>query len=155
MAGLTLRPGIDADLPRVRTFIAGVQARLGIQHDPGTADADLVAPGFYAPPRGRLEVLEHAQDGIVGLIGTIELDANEAELKKLYVASALRGTGCGAFLLERSIAWARERGCRRMVLETNSALERAMLLYTRRGFVVSTDTAPRGQDCDRRLELAL
>jgi GNAT superfamily N-acetyltransferase/DNA-binding MarR family transcriptional regulator len=61
--------------------------------------------------------------------------ARPAELKRMWVDPGSRGLGVGRRLLESLEALARENGVRILHLETNRALEEAIELYRRAGFV--------------------
>ena len=56
------------------------------------------------------------------------------ELRKMYLLPAARGLGAGKALLARCIEEARERGYRRMYLETLTGMDAAQRLYERFGF---------------------
>ena len=60
--------------------------------------------------------------------------AQDCWLEDLFVEESTRGSGVGAALVEAALAKARERGCRRVELDTNETNERALALYRRFGF---------------------
>ena len=60
--------------------------------------------------------------------------APDCWLEDLFVEESTRGSGVGAALVEAALAKARERGCRRVELDTNETNERALALYRRFGF---------------------
>ena len=62
------------------------------------------------------------------------LDAATAELKRMYVAPAARGTGVGRRLVAALEAEARSLGARRLVLETGVRQTAALALYRATGF---------------------
>jgi len=66
-----------------------------------------------------------------------QLDAEHGELKSMHTSAAARGRGIGATMVEHLLATARERGLRRVSLETGSmdAFLPARRLYARFGFV--------------------
>lgn len=74
---------------------------------------------------------------LVGLGGLLRLDDAHAELKSMHVARTARGRGVGRALVEHLIAAARERGFRRLSLETGAMDEfaPARALYASVGFV--------------------
>jgi putative acetyltransferase len=67
-----------------------------------------------------------------------QLDPGHAEIKSMHTAQDARGRGLGRQMLEHLIAVARERGYRRLSLETGSmaSFAPARALYTRAGFGV-------------------
>ena len=62
-------------------------------------------------------------------------DTRIAEMKRMWVASDMRGLGLGRRLLERLSAEAASRGMVILRLETNRSLSEAKHLYERAGFV--------------------
>jgi ribosomal protein S18 acetylase RimI-like enzyme len=56
-------------------------------------------------------------------------------LEDLYIVEEARRSGLGRALVEGAIARARERGCRRMELDTNEDNTAARALYEGLGFV--------------------
>ena len=90
-------------------------------------------PGAYAPPSGMLLV---ARDGAAaaGCVALRRLDARTAEMKRMYVREAFRGTGLGRRLALAIVEEARQRGHRRVVLDTLPKLAAAIALYRDLGF---------------------
>lgn len=80
-------------------------------------------------------------DRLVGCGALKQLDPTHAEIKSMRIASAFRGQGLGAELLDRLLAEARRLGFRRVSLETgtNDPFIPARKLYDRHGF---TDCEP-------------
>ena len=65
----------------------------------------------------------------------LHMDTRIAEVKRMWVASEMRGLGLGRHLLDRLSAEAASRGMRMLRLETNRTLSEARHLYKRAGFV--------------------
>jgi putative acetyltransferase len=85
------------------------------------------------------------RDGeLLGVGALKQLDRHHAELKSMHTAQAARGRGVGRAMLGHLIGVARERGCRRVSLETGSmdAFAPARSLYAGAGF---TPCAPFGE----------
>src|SRR5258708_34443700 len=77
-------------------------------------DAELSSlPGEYAPPRGALFLARQA-----GCVAVRSLDADTAEMKRLFVRPAARGHGLGRRLAMAAIEHARAGGSSRLVLDT-------------------------------------
>ena len=60
--------------------------------------------------------------------------AEDCWLEDLFVLADARGAGLGAALVELALGRARERGCRRVELDTNECNDAALALYARFGF---------------------
>ena len=63
-----------------------------------------------------------------------ELGAKVGEIKRMYVAAEVRGTGIGRAVLDRLEKEARLLGLTRVVLETGTRQTRALALYRRAGY---------------------
>jgi putative acetyltransferase len=76
-------------------------------------------------------------DALLGMGALKALDPASGEIKSMRTDAAHLGKGVGAAMLEHLIGVARERGYRRISLETGSgpAFAPALALYRRRGFV--------------------
>lgn len=70
----------------------------------------------------------------VGCGAVRRIDADTAELKRMYVAPASRGRGLGRRLVTALEAEARQLRVRRLVLETGIRQEAALALYRATGF---------------------
>ncbi len=91
-------------------------------------------PGKYNKPDGRLYLA--LVDGVpAGCIAMRRLSQDRTEMKRLYVRGCFRGQQLGRMLAECVIASAREIGCRELVLDTLSNMDRAQGLYRALGFV--------------------
>jgi putative acetyltransferase len=91
-------------------------------------------PGDYAPPNGRL-LLAEFEGQLAGCGALHRLDADNCEIKRLYVRPQFRGHRIGRLLTERLIAEARTIGYRAMRLDTIAdKMTEAVALYQRLGF---------------------
>jgi len=90
-------------------------------------------PGKYVPPEGLL-LLARDAGGDAGCVAMKRLDARSAEMKRLFVRHAHRGTGLGRRLTQLVIDKARDSGCARLVLDTMPHLTEAIALYRSMGF---------------------
>jgi putative acetyltransferase len=82
-------------------------------------------------------VFSFGLDGELLAVGALKrLDRRHAELKSMHTAESARGRGIGRAMVEHLIAVARERGFRRVSLETGSmpAFAPARWLYASAGF---------------------
>lgn len=100
---------------------------------PQLVDLTLSNMDSYLPPNGRTLVAEENGRLIgCGLIKRIRPDA--AEMKRLYVVPAARGTGLGGRLIDALMAEARDMGCDWMYLDTGKHMTGVQALYEKRGF---------------------
>ena len=98
-------------------------------------------PGSYGPPQGGLW-LARVGGVVAACVAVRPLDDERCEMKRLYIRAAFRGYGLGRLLAERCLGFARERGYRRMYLDTLPSMVRARSLYATLGFV---ETGPYGE----------
>lgn len=83
--------------------------------------------------------------GMVNLLYTIStaLGSRVAILEDMIIAPAYRGLGMGSLLLEQAIDFAKNKGCKRITLLTDSDNERAQQFYQKHGFELSSMDAYR------------
>ena len=131
--GITIRrEELTADVSL--SLIGSLNAELtGMYPEPGATHFGL-DPKEVSGSSGAFLVLY--QDGTpVGCGAVRVLDAEIAELKRMYVMPALRGRGLGRRLVAALEAEARALGIRRLVLETGTRQTAALELYRRTGFL--------------------
>jgi putative acetyltransferase len=119
--------------PIARALIADLNAELSAMYPEEGAnhfrlDADEVAPG-----RGAF-VVARAGGRTVGCGAVRRIDAETAEVKRMFVTRRARGQGIGRLLLAALEGEALGLGVRRLVLETGERQAEALALYTRAGF---------------------
>ncbi len=91
-------------------------------------------PGDYAPPEGRLLLVEH-EGQLAGCVALHKLESGICEMKRLYLRPPFRGKGLGRALAERIIADARQIGYQRMRLDTVEPVRKdAVAMYRKLGF---------------------
>jgi ribosomal protein S18 acetylase RimI-like enzyme len=123
VAGLLVefRDHYGRDWPSANSFLASVE-RLMDRRD---TEFLLGTPHDDSPPAGVCQLrFRHS----------VWKAADDCWLEDLYVREAARGAGLGAELVSLSLERARERGCRRVELDTNEANDAALALYRRMGF---------------------
>lgn len=100
------------------------------EYDDGMIDDGL---GLLAPPAGQFLVGRY--DGKAAACGgLLLLDADRAELTRVFVRPAFRGLGGADLLMGGLEEAARALGARRVVLNTRLDLVEARALYVRHGF---------------------
>lgn len=87
----------------------------------------------YGLPYGRL-YMAYAGDEPAGCIGLRKLDAENGEMKRLYVRPAFRGNEIGSLLVRKILKDAEEIGYRHILLDTLPFLQSAIRMYERFGF---------------------
>ncbi len=151
--GPIIRDVTGADAEPVRRFVHGILAEFGLQPDTDGIDADLMDPASaYAD--GVFDLILDDDGRLAGTAALKPLDADTAEIRKMYFAPHIRGRGWGRLELERLLALARSRGHLSVQLETANVLTDAITLYRRFGFVdaATQDCSPR---CDLHMTLTL
>lgn len=126
----------DADWAEVERLIRAYLASLPFEVDFQDLDGELGdLPSSYGPPDGAARLVR-GDDGVaVGVVGVRRFDEHDAELKRMYLEPAARGTGAGRALAEAAIEAARSLGYRRLLLDTVSRLATAIAIYEALGFV--------------------
>ncbi|MEO8541683.1 MAG: GNAT family N-acetyltransferase [bacterium] len=90
--------------------------------------------GYYAFPSG-LFLIGRVEGEAAGTAGIRFLDDETAELKRVWVRPAYRGSGLAQALLARALDGARALGATRVVLETEPRImAKALNLYRQNGF---------------------
>ena len=99
------------------------------------------------------------EDADVGMVRCAPHDGNPEAgyLISMWVAPEARGRGIGAALVGQVVAWARERGLWRLLLDVGVHNPAARRLYERQGFVATgaTGALPSPREHVREREMAL
>lgn len=131
---------LGRDWPSENAIIAGVERLIEEQ---GT-EYLLAAPHDDAPPAGVAQLrFRHS----------VWVAAEDCFLEDLFVAEAARRQGVGRALVEATVQRARERDCRRILLDTEEDNAAALALYDAFGFASGPPGRPARQlFLHRRLE---
>lgn len=101
-------------------------------------EVDDMYNAFAYPFKNFYVVTRNSDDSILGCGGFAPLAGEEesgiCELQKMYFYPELRGFGMGQKLLEKCIEEARQKGYKKMYLETVQQMKQAAKLYQKMGF---------------------
>lgn len=126
-------------LPIVRELFREYQEGLGVDLCFQGFEEELAGlPGKYSAPNGELYVL-YLNGSPVGCGALRPIGPGVAEIKRMYLRPAARGSGEGRRLLQTLIDDARRRGYSLLKLDTLARLSPAVALYRSEGF---RETAP-------------
>jgi GNAT superfamily N-acetyltransferase len=131
------RNHLGYDWPSDNAFLAGVERLL----DDRDSEFLIGSPHDDAPPTGVVQLRYRWGIWRAGF---------DCLLEDLFVSEEARGHGLGRALVDGAIERARERGCRRMELDTGESNEAARALYEGAGFV---NDRGHGRDLYYRLHL--
>jgi dTDP-4-amino-4,6-dideoxy-D-galactose acyltransferase len=137
-----VRPFADGDLPALRAIARTSHRATRFYADPRFPDDrcdDVYDTWITRSVEGWAEdVLVAEHEGRAA--GYLSLHGGEerASMGLFAVAEDARGSGLGAALVERGIAWAHERGLPEIAVVTQGRSAAALRVYERRGFAVET-----------------
>jgi N-acetylglutamate synthase-like GNAT family acetyltransferase len=110
-----------------------LRERYGVEEPP--TDPSLVRDSLAGLRRPRATTLIAEQRGCAIGVGAVRgLTSDVAEIKRMYVDSAVRGLHVGAALLDRLLSEARRSGASVARLDTAEFMIEAQRLYRSRGF---------------------
>ncbi|HSH82966.1 MAG TPA: GNAT family N-acetyltransferase [Herpetosiphonaceae bacterium] len=128
-----IRPFTPADQVAARDLVLdGLGEHFGWIDPSRNPDVDDIAAHYLA--RGHLFVVAHIGETLVGTGALIAVDEQTGRLVRMSVHRRWRRRGLGRALVAHLIAAARERGYRRVVVETNKDWWDAIVLYRQCGF---------------------
>jgi ribosomal protein S18 acetylase RimI-like enzyme len=130
----TLRPFTPADQPVARALIlAGLGERFGFIDETRNPDVDDIAAQYLA--HGHLFLIAELAGEVVGTGGLLcEADGATCQLVRVSTRRDLRRQGIARLIVEALLADARQRGRRRVWVETDEPWQDAIALYQRLGF---------------------
>ncbi len=112
-------------------YYAELAARFEHGFDPQAGKS--VSAAEMTPPAG-IFLLARLNGRPVGCAALLRLDADTAEIKRMWIAPDVRGLGLARRMLDSLEATAKQWDFRRVRLDTNRALTEAQALYRRQGY---------------------
>ncbi|MFJ5733970.1 GNAT family N-acetyltransferase [Streptomyces microflavus] len=100
----------------------------------GFADDPTTTPSSYFRAPNGLFLVALRGSAVVGCGGVRQLESGTAEIKRMYMIPAARGTGVGQAILGALEEAARQWGVRRIILETGAHNHAVLGLYTKAGY---------------------
>jgi N-acetylglutamate synthase-like GNAT family acetyltransferase len=130
---LTIRDASERDAAAVARLLAD----LGYPSSPETAAAHIAR--FAGDPASRLQVADHGEEGIVGLVAThivprLDDDGFTCRITDIVVSAAHRRSGIGSRLLTAAEHQARSARAPRLDLASGDWRSEAHAFYARHGF---------------------
>ncbi len=128
----------DLEIRQTRYGAPAARALLAAAHEDlvrryGSGDENPVGASEFDPPEGCFLVAWRAGEP-VACGGWRTLEPGLAEVKRMYAAPAVRGSGVASEVLTALEDSARERGMRRVVLETGGEQPEAIRFYEKCGY---------------------
>jgi ribosomal protein S18 acetylase RimI-like enzyme len=134
MAGAKIRRYEPRDREGLIYFLHGVLREIIDNFQPDERESDFLdVERAYTGNRGSFHVLENAGK-ICGCVGVRKLSDEIAELKRLYIAKELRGSGFGRALCESAIQDAGDLGYQFIRLDTVRKARAAVAIFRSLGF---------------------
>ncbi len=134
LAQVAIRLAASVDQPSLRElFRESILEGLVGDNDTG-ADIDNLQQGYFSDD-GASGFWVAERDGVViGMIGVQKTADNAAEVRRLRVRGTYRRRGIGALLMERALAFCREHGYLKVVLDVRIERGPAIALFEKFGF---------------------
>ena len=130
-----IRPATNEDVPFIKKIVFTVLYEYGLSPDEKGKDKDLDdIKKSYLDPNGFFGVVAGSDATPVGTYGIYPMKDGTCELRKMYLNKEMRGQGLGKMMLEHALEMARQKGFKRIILETISPLKEAISLYRKYGF---------------------
>jgi putative acetyltransferase len=124
----------DADIAEIQRLFTEYAVWVGVDLSFQDFDRELAElPGDYAPPGGVL-LVARVDGRVAGSVAAHQWQPGVCEMKRLFVRDEFRGAGCGHALVQSVIAWARDAGYQRILLDTLPVMEAAQRMYRQLGF---------------------
>lgn len=134
MKDIIIRKAKVGDESKVLDLVKEVLNSYGLELNPTGEDLDVTdIPKYYTQNNGDFEVIEF-KGSIIGSYGIYKIDSDTCELRKMYLKPNFQGLGLGNIMIENSFKIAKSLSYKRITLQTNSVLYKAIKLYKKYGF---------------------
>lgn len=134
MKDLIIRKARSGDEQKVLDLVKEVLNSYGLELNPKGEDLDITdIPKYYTENNGDFEVIEF-RGNIIGSYGIYKIDSDTCELRKMYLKQNFQGLGLGNIMIENSFKIAKSLKYKKITLQTNSVLYKAIKLYKKYGF---------------------
>lgn len=134
MRNFIFRKAKASDKYKILSLVKEVLEEYGLDLNPEVEDLDITnIDKFYYKNNGEFEVIEFNKQ-IIGTYGIYKIDEETCELRKMYLNKEFQGLGLGNIMLENSFKLARGLNYKKITLQTNSILYKAVKLYKKYGF---------------------
>ncbi len=135
---ITIRNIQPSDNPALSKIVKDTLAEFGANH-PNTVYFDPTTDILFEVfQKERSAYFVAEVDGVIvgggGIYPTDGLPDDTCELVKMYLLPAARGTGLGRTLIEKCLAVAKEKGYKKVYLESMPELKQALNIYAKFGF---------------------
>lgn len=115
-------------------LVGTVLSDYGLKTDPDETDQDISDIDQYYFRRGGWFSVIETEGKIIGSYGIYRIDDSVCELRKMYLLKSFQGQGLGRKMMDEALKKAKELGFSEMILESNSVLKNALVLYRKYGF---------------------
>lgn len=134
MENIFIRKARAGDEAEILSLVKEVLNIYGLDLNPEDEDLDITdISKYYIQNNGDFEVID-INGEIVGTYGIYKIDDDTCELRKMYLKQDFQGMGLGNIMMENSFKIAKALNYKRMTLQTNSVLYKAIKLYKKYGF---------------------
>ncbi|MBS5885847.1 MAG: GNAT family N-acetyltransferase [Clostridium sp.] len=134
MDNILIRKARDGDEVEILNLVEEVLNLYGLDLNPEVEDLDITdISKYYIQNNGDFEVIEFNGD-IIGTYGIYKINDETCELRKMYLKQDFQGMGLGNIMIENSFKIAKSLDYKRITLQTNSVLYKAIKLYKKYGF---------------------
>ena len=129
MDNILIRKARDGDEVEILNLVEEVLNLYGLDLNPEVEDLDITdISKYYIQNNGDFEVIEFNGD-IIGTYGIYKINDETCELRKMYLKQDFQGMGLGNIMIENSFKIAKSLDYKRITLQTNSVLYKAIKIY--------------------------